>query len=462
MKILLSHAYFLHEDENESKIMKPYPPQGLLHIGTYLRSKGMDCSIYDSTFRSFIDFSMNLENSKPTYLGLYVNLMTRSNVLKIIKFIRESNVLKKTIIILGGPDIRHHSKKYIEKGADFCIAGEGENTIFQLIKVLESNNSEKLSEVKGISYYNQSQNIVNTEEADFIKVLDEIPFPDFEMIDLDEYFSSWKKHHGFSSITISSMRGCPYSCKWCSKSVFGQSFRRRTATMVVKEIEKLQKQYKPDQFWIVDDVFNINKNWLIEFTNCIKERNIEIKYECICRADCMDDEVIKLLKESGCFRVWIGAESGSQKVLDLMDRKVKIGVAVDVIKKLKRSSIETGIFLMLGYPGEEEKDIMETLKFLKKTSPDLFTITLSYPIPGTEFHKVVQDISPIKTGAWGTYSDRELDFKRTYKKGYYHYAIRYVTNEFKAYTYGFESKRYKSLKPWIKSKILRLMMALSK
>lgn len=462
MKILLSHGYYIHEDIAERKIMMPYPPQGILHIGTYLRSKGLDCSIFDSTFSSFQDFCDYLVSHSPQYLGLYVNLMTRPNILKIIRFIRKSDLLKDMVIILGGSDVRHHAKLYVENGADYCISGEGEKTLLHLINILEKNSYSKLADINGLTYKDLQKGITSTREPELIKNIDDIPFPDFEMIDVQKYLSTWKSNHGYSSLSISTMRGCPYSCRWCSKAVFGNSLRRRSTSSVIKEIKRLHEVYSPDRFWVVDDVFTINKKWLTEFTTSLSDAKLSIKYECITRADKMDHEVISLLKESGCFRVWIGAESGSQKVLDLMDRRVKASTVREMIIATNKSGIETGTFLMVGYPGEDEKDILETVKHLKNASPDHITITLSYPIPGTGFYDDVKNNGLKIPGKWGTYSDRDLDFKRTYKNRFYYYAVRYINNEVKAHRNFKQSKLFTALKHSLKSKILRLMMILNR
>ncbi len=462
MKVILSHGYFLHEDEAERKIMMPYPPQGLLHIGTYLKSKGFDCQIYDSTFKSFADLCIFLEEEKPKYLGLYVNLMTRPNIIKIIGFIRNSDSLRNLKIILGGPDVRYHTKKYIQKGADYCLSGEGEHAILQLINAIESGNSEGIQSVKGLTCRNEKKEIIFTGEPELISSLDDLPFPDFEMIDLQKYFSAWSSNHGYNSMTISTMRGCPYSCRWCSKAVFGRSFRRRSAALVVDELLRLQKAYSPDRFWIVDDVFTISKKWLTEFRDAVNATKLKIKYECITRADRMDQEIIDLLKESGCYRLWIGAESGSQKVLDLMDRGVKAEVVQEMIKMTKQAGIESGTFLMLGYPGETEKDILKTVEHLKTANPDLFTLTLSYPIPGTGFYTEVKNKGLIVPGEWGTYSDRELDFKRTYKSSYYRYAIPFVNHALKSHRYFIKGNRFKSWRHKLISLALRTMMFINK
>ena len=462
MKIMLSHGYFLHEDESERKIMMPYPPQGLLHIGTYLKLKGLDCKIYDSTFKSFADLCTFLKEEKPKYLGLYVNLMTRPNIIKIISFIRNSDSLKNLKIILGGPDVRYHAKQYLQKGADFCLSGEGEHATLQLIKAIESGNLEDLQSVKGLTYRNEKKEIIFTGEAELISSLDDLPFPDFEMINLQDYFSAWTSNHNYTSMTLSTMRGCPFSCRWCSKAVFGRSFRRRSAALVVEELLRLQKAYSPDRFWIVDDVFTISKKWLTEFKDAIHSAKLKIKYECITRADRMDEEIIQLLKESGCYRLWIGAESGSQKVLDLMDRGVQAKLVQEMIKKTKQAGIESGTFLMLGYPGETEKDILKTVKHLKAAKPDLFTLTLSYPIPGTDFYTEVKNKGLKIPGEWGTYSDRELDFDRTYKSSYYRYAIPFVNHSIKSHQNFVKQNFIKGIGHKMISMALRTMMFINK
>jgi radical SAM superfamily enzyme YgiQ (UPF0313 family) len=210
--------------------------------------------------------------------------------------------------------------------------------------------------------------------------------------------------------------------------VYGLSYRRRSAKLVVEELEAIKKDYNPDSLWFVDDVFTISHKWLREFHEEMKKKNLIIPYECITRADRMNEEIIQLLKDTGCFRVWIGAESGSQKVIDLMDRRVDVGQVRDMIKLSKKYAIETGTFIMLGYPGETEDDIEETIHHLKDSNPDHFTITIAYPIRGTE---MFQEIESIQTDnlEWSSSTDREIDFKRTYSRRYYDFAVRRVTNE---------------------------------
>jgi radical SAM superfamily enzyme YgiQ (UPF0313 family) len=204
---------------------------------------------------------------------------------------------------------------------------------------------------------------------------------------------------------------------------------------VVDELEWIQKNYIVDTIWFVDDVFTISHKWMKEFTDEIVKRNLKIKYECITRADRMNEEVIRLLKNSGCFRVWIGAESGSQKVIDAMDRRVKVEQVREMIHLAKKHGIQSGTFIMVGYPGETEKDIEETMQHLKISDPDLFTITVAYPIKGTPLYDEVEH-NFIHQLAWEDTTDRQIDFKRTYSRKYYDYAVRWITNEMKMHKAG--------------------------
>jgi radical SAM superfamily enzyme YgiQ (UPF0313 family) len=184
----------------------------------------------------------------------------------------------------------------------------------------------------------------------------------------------------------------------------------------------------PDTLWFVDDVFTINHRWLEEFAAELKRRGLKIPYECITRADRLNERADELLKESGCFRVWIGAESGSQKILDAMDRRVTVEQVREMIQLSKRHGIETGTFIMLGYPGETEEDIEATIDHLKQSNPDLYTVTVAYPIAGTPFFEDVQAdiINPLP---WESSTDRDIEIRRPYTQRYYQLAMSRVFNE---------------------------------
>jgi len=442
MSIILTHAYYLHEDPLEAKIMKPYAPLGLLYISGYLNEQKIENHLFDATFSNQKEQLKFIKEKKPKAVAIYANLMTKINVIKLVKILNSESTYGFPKIILGGPDITYNLENYLKTGAHYLVIGEGEQTMTELYQAISNN--QNVSEVNGIAFL-ENGNVVKTPTREKIKDLSTLPFPNREGIAVEKYLETWKTHHGKSSMTISTQRGCPYTCKWCSTAVYGQSYRRRPAKLVVEEMAMLQKKYNPDSIWFVDDVFTVSHKWIREFHEETQKQNIKIPFECITRAERLNDEILQLLKEAGCFRIWIGAESGSQKIIDAMDRRVNVDTVSEAIKKTNAMGIETGTFIMLGYPGENEDDINETISYLKNANPTYFTITIAYPIKGTSLYSEIEKDITVQP-EWETSTDREIDFKRTYSRKYYDYAVKRVVNEV-------EANRSKSVSEKLKRKI---------
>ncbi len=432
MKIVLTHAYFLQEDPKEREIMRPYVPLGILYISAWLERHEYPNSVYDSTFSSFEALKSYLLAERPNVVGIYTNLMTKLNVLRLMRFIKESSELSETKVVLGGPEVRNHARQFLEHGADFIAIGEGEETMLDIVRHLDGHGRASAGEIDGVAYLGPQGTFVQTAERSKLKDLDDLPIPNRAAIDMQLYFDAWKGKHGSSAISINTMRGCPYTCKWCSKAVYGQSYRRRSPEHVAEEIADIQSRYTVDTIWFVDDVFTVSHQWLKRFDEVLQERKIKISYECITRADRMNDNVISLLRSSGCFRVWIGAESGSQRVIDRMDRRVDVGQVREMIRRTRAAGLQAGTFIMLGYPGEEEQDILETLHHLKSSNPDYFTITITYPITGTGLYQEAEpNFYPLLP--WEERTDRDIDFVRTYPRRYYDHAVRFLISEVEAH-----------------------------
>lgn len=456
MSILLTHAYYLSDDPKEQKIMKPYPPLGLLYVSAYLLSKNIPNAVFDSTFYSKEEQLTFILDKKPKIICLYTNLMTKIEVVKLIKILKtESFGYPK--IILGGPDVTYNIENYLKTGADFLVIGEGEETTFELYNAIMNN--KNFHTINGISFIENEQIIQTTARTKF-RELDELPLPNREAISMQKYLETWKNNHGKSSMTISTQRGCPYTCKWCSTAVYGQSYRRRPANLVAQEMKMLKDKYNPDTIWFVDDVFTISHKWLTAFHSEVVKQNAQIPFECITRAERLNDEILQLLKEAGCFRIWIGAESGSQKIIDLMDRRVDVNHVKKMIQDTNALGIETGTFIMLGYPGETEEDIHNTVQYLKEANPTLYTITIAYPIKGTSLYNDIEHKITTQPD-WETSTDREIDFKRTYSRKYYKYAVSKVVNEVEFHR-AISKTSIKALKLKTKSILASGLMKISK
>jgi radical SAM superfamily enzyme YgiQ (UPF0313 family) len=414
MDLLLTHGYFLYEDPKELQIMKPYPPLGILYICSYLRKQGFAVEVFDSTFSSRAELFDRLRQGPPSVLGVYANLMTRPNVVEILATAKQCGWQ----VVVGGPEPGAYPREYLEAGADVVVNGEGELTLEELLPLLSLNCPEALAQVDGIVFRTPEGQIVHTKPRGQIRDLDTQPWPAREAIDVDRYVSTWRTHHGMGSVSLITARGCPYRCRWCSHEVFGRTHRRRNPASVAEELAWLVERYRPEMAWIADDVFTIHHGWLKTYAGELKKRGLKIPFECISRADRLSSDALDVLAELGCFRLWIGSESGSQRILDKMERGVTVEQVQSAVAMCKTRGIQTGMFLMWGYEGEEFVDIEATIQHVKKTNPDIFFTTVAYPIKGTPyFSEVAPRVSNRKP--WHITSDRELSISGRHSRRYY-------------------------------------------
>jgi len=429
MSIVLTHAYYLSTDPKEQKIMKPYPPLGQLYVSGYLQEQQVENYVFDTTFSSRENQLHFIASKKPDVVAIYTNLMTKIDVIKLIHILKNEAIYGFPKIVLGGPDVTYNCKNYLQAGAQYLVIGEGEETMHELYLAIV--NKTDIQTVSGIAYLDKGK-VIKTPARIKMKDLSTLPLPNRNAINIQQYLDTWKNNHGMSSMTVSTQRGCPYTCKWCSTAVYGQSYRRRPVKMVVEEMAMIKRTYNPDSIWFVDDVFTVSHKWLREFHKEVIAQDVIIPFECITRAERLNDEVLQQLKEAGCYRIWIGAESGSQKIVDAMDRRVDINVVKQAIQKTNALGMETGTFIMLGYPGEDESDINKTITYLKEANPTHFTITVAYPIKGTSLYNEIEDKITVQP-SWEISTDREIDFARAYPRRFYDFAVRRVVNEVNYY-----------------------------
>ncbi|MDX2161260.1 MAG: radical SAM protein [bacterium] len=424
MDILLAHGYFLADDAHEQAVMKPYPPLGILFLSAYLKAKGFSVGVFDSTFQNLEAFTTTITRERPGIVGLYTNLMTKFNILRMITVCKQAGAK----VILGGPEPPYYALDYLTHGADIIVRGEGELTLEALIPHLTRHGLRGLDQIAGIAFLDDDGRVIETAPRPLIPDLSANPWPDREAIDIPAYMHAWKTHHGMSSISVIQARGCPYTCTWCSHSVYGNTHRRRTPEDAADELLWIKERYNPDLIWYADDVFAINHRWFFQYADALKKRGVRIPFECISRADRLTPQVVETLADMGCFRLWNGSESGSQRILDAMQRKV---AAEDVQAKthlLQQHGIETGMFIMLGYDGESLQDLDETVAHLKRSNPDIFLTTVAYPIKGTPYYTEVE--SRILTDkAWDRRTDRDLTVAGRYSKRFYRFATRWMVSE---------------------------------
>jgi radical SAM superfamily enzyme YgiQ (UPF0313 family) len=417
MDLLLTHGYFLGEDAKEREIMKPYAPLGLLYLSSYLRARGLDVEVYDSTFGSREELVRIIETERPATIGIYGNLLTRRSVLAIAAAARACGCR----VVLGGPEPANYAWEYLSAGADVIVSGEGEVALEALLRARD------FGAVPGIQYLSQDK-VVRNPPAPLIADLDAQPWPDRERIDIGRYLQAWRSRHGRGSVSVITARGCPYHCRWCSHSVYGKTHRRRSPTSVADEVAWIMKRYQPEMLWMADDVFTIHPGWIMKYAGEMRRRDLKIPFECITRADRMNRQMAETLAALGCFRVWIGSESGSQRILDAMQRGVRVDQVREAVRMLREHGIETGMFLMWGYDGEDLGDIEATIQHVKTCRPDIFLTTVSYPIKGTPYY---DEVAPrlVKIGEWTVSTDRDVRIAGRHSRRFYQFADQLLKSE---------------------------------
>ena len=426
--ILLTHGYFLAEDEKERQIMKPYPPLGLLYLSAFLKARGYSVDVFDSTFEDRGRLLARFGSASGGTVGIYTNLMTRRSVLEIVRAAKRHG----WTVILGGPESANYCAEYLGNGADVVVIGEGELTLAELLPALARFGAQKLHTIPGIAFRDEAGVIVRTGDRTKVPDLDSLPFPDREAIDHHSYLDAWKKHHGASSINLITARGCPYRCNWCSHAVYGYTHRRRSPENVADEVQSIVERYDPDQVWYADDVFTISHPWLRTYAAELASRGIHRPFETITRADRLQTaESAQLLQQLGCWRIWIGSESGSQRILNAMERGVKVEQVRQSIKLAQAHGMQVGMFLMWGYEGEELEDIAATVEHVKLSRPDVFFTTVAYPIKGTGYFEKVRDKVELPMD-WAHASDRDYVVAGRRGRDYYKLADRWLCDEVEA------------------------------
>ena len=390
-QILLGQSYFLRFDSKLWDAMQPYTPLGTLYAASYLRQHGYEVALFDAMLAESEDeWGVMLDEHKPEYAIIYEDnfnylskmclLRMREAAFKMISMAKSRG----SIVILCGADATDHYAEYLEHGADYCLLGEGEETLIELLSQLSV--GEEAGQVIGLA----SRNTLRPSRRPDITDLDKLPFPAWDLVDVEKYRSIWLKRHGYFSMNMVTTRGCPYHCNWCAKPIWGQRYNSRSPENVVAEMKWLKGKFAPDHIWFADDILGLKPNWIEKFAAQLNEANAVIPFKCLQRADLVNDKTAAALAKAGCKTVWIGAESGSQKILDAMEKGDKVEDIYRAARLLRENGIEVGFFLQFGYPGETWEDVQKTLKMVRECAPDDIGISVSYPLPGTKFFERVK------------------------------------------------------------------------
>ena len=434
--ILLGQAYYLRFDPKLHQAQQPYAPLGTLYAASYLRERGHSATLFDAMLaQSTAEWSTALEKTQPRLAAIYedsFNYLSKMCLLRMreaaLDMIDRASSVRVPIVV-SGSDATDHPELYLRRGAAAVILGEGEITIADLADRLLT--QAPIEDVPGIAYLDDACAVRRTSARPFIKSLDELPFPAWDLVDVDRYRAIWRERHGYHSMNLATTRGCPYHCNWCAKPIYGQRYANRSAKKVVEEIAWLKRHFAPDHLWIVDDVFGLKPGWVEEFAELIEEHDARVPYRCLMRADQVTPSVARALAASGCRMLWMGAESGSQKVLDAMEKGLRVDDIKVANRLLKAEGIGVGVFLQFGYPGETWTDIEATLQLARELEPADIGVSVSYPLPGTGFYERVRQELGAKQN-WFDSSDLATMYKATYAPEVYRRVHGLVHHEFRA------------------------------
>lgn len=425
LDLLLTHAYYIRDDPHEAEIMRPFPPLGLQYLVAYLKGKGMSgVEFVDATFHTGPEeFRTHLKQKKPKVVGLYGHTITRSRSSELLKMAKKDGCR----LIAGGPDPVQYVQAYFSLGVEVIVVGEGEETLHELMGHLSQNNwkwdFEGLEVIKGIIFLKDGE-IHRTAPRPLIRPIDSLAWPSRERSDLDAYFKAWRDRHGETAMSMVTSRGCPYHCTWCSKQVYGDTFRRRSVKDVIDELLYIKKEYNPDQIWFADDLFTINKSWIHRFCNEMVARKAVTPFYIIGRPETFTEEMCKDLKKAGCFRVYLSAESGAQHILDAMRKEDSVDHIYSATKQLHAVGIEVGFFVMIGYPGERWRDLKATINMLHNLQPEVILLSVAHPMKGTQFYDSVESRLQPERNSGG-----RMAFDQDYSPRFYELAQRWIWSE---------------------------------
>jgi anaerobic magnesium-protoporphyrin IX monomethyl ester cyclase len=458
--VLLGQSYYLRFDPKLWEAMQPYPPLGTLYAAAWLRGKGYDVALFDAMLAESEDeWAHALDRERPRFAVIYEDnfnylskmclLRMRQAAFAMIKMARARGCT----VIVAGSDASDHAGRYLAQGAHFVLIGEGERTLSHLLDRLDERTDVPLTAIQGLAFPAAQttsagplpliidDGMARTPRRPYIKELDTLPFPAWDLVDVPRYRDIWIRRHGYYSMNMVTTRGCPFHCNWCAKPIWGQRYNARSPENVVAELEWLKAIYRPDHIWFADDIMGLKPGWLTRFADLVEAEGARVPFKCLNRVDLLlRDGEIDALRRAGCQIAWVGAESGAQHILDGMEKGTRVEQIYEVARRLKGAGIRVGFFLQFGYPGETRADIERTLQMVRDCQPDDIGMSVSYPLPGTRFYERVRNQLGTKQN-WQDSDDLAMLYQGPFTTAFYRQLHTVLHREFRARKYWAEFKR---------------------
>ncbi|MBS0579608.1 MAG: B12-binding domain-containing radical SAM protein [Proteobacteria bacterium] len=438
LSILVGHSYFLRLDPKQFERAKPYPPLATLQVAASLREAGHQVALFDAMLAEGLgEYEHKLAQAAPQLVVLYednYNFLTkmclaamREACLRMIALARAAGAR----VVVAGSDATDAPEAYLAAGADIVLRGEGLDTLATLVRRLDTDikapPARLTQQLSGITYL----------EAGLPRQVDEPQVPSFvaqpelpawDLVDIERYRAVWVNAHGYFSLNMAASRGCPFRCSWCAKPIWGNQYSQRSAESVAAEFTYLRHRFNPDHIWFADDIFGFRPAWVLRFAHAVREANASVPFTIQTRADLTTEPMAQALREAGCAEAWLGAESGSQRILDAMNKGTTVAEIKVARARLKAHGIRVGFFIQLGYLGEQIGDILATRDLLETARPDDVGVSVAYPLPGTKFFEQVKGQFLNGKRHWKDSGDLAMMFRGTYSSDFYR-AIRDLLHE---------------------------------
>lgn len=423
--ILLAHSYYLAHDPKQQARMKPYPPLSTLLAAALLRERGHEVAVFDAMLAPGVEaFEAMLERTRPTIVGIlednfnYLTKMctvrNREATVRMIDAAREHGCR----VAVNGSDATDRPALYLAAGADAVILGEGELGFLELAELWRRDPDARLDVISGLALAAERGDVRRTGPRQTVRDLDELPFPAWDLIDAGVYRDAWTAAHGRFSWNMVTSRGCPYGCNWCAKPIFGRRYDQRSPSKVAEEMRRLKDTVAPGHVWFADDIFGLTPEWIRDFADEVSARDARTPFMMQSRVNLMRPDVVRALAQAGAEEVWLGVESGSQRVLDAMDKGTRVDAARSATRALREHGIRACWFIQLGYPPEDWDDLLLTRDLIRDERPDDIGVSVAYPLPGTGFYEKVREQLGLRHN-WEHSDDLAVLFRGAFDTGFY-------------------------------------------
>ena len=429
LSILVCHSYFLRLDQKQIARAKPYPPLATLQVVSLLRKAGHRVAFFDAMLAEGIEeYERLLRNDEPQLVLFYednFNFLSkmclaamRQAACDMIGSAQRSGAR----VIAAGADVSDAPAPYLRAGADLTLIGEGLSALLELLPRLDAQpdaSSETL--VRGLSGVASLSGgkVLTASGSKAVPLAQAAGLAAWDLVDMNRYRDVWMRAHGYFSLNMAASRGCSFRCNWCAKPIWGNHYLQRTPSLTWLPRWRISSaRSNQDHIWFADDIFGFRVDWVKKFAAAAKAADAQIPFSIQTRADLISEKMARALRDAGCQEAWMGAESGSQRILDAMNKGTTVADILVARRRLKAVGIRVGFFIQLGYLDEQLEDILATRDLLTAARPDEIGVSVSYPLPGTKFYELVKSQLRGKTH-WHESNDLDMMFHGTYTSDFY-------------------------------------------